>query len=120
MEVIYKYGIGGQIVKELIAEVERLKAADTRNIRCQARLIEERDKLKAAIMAFQEADTLEISSLKAENESLKAKNHLLYTAIDDQQKRRWEMKQDKLCAEEERDKLKDRLNKVYHLRCPSH
>ncbi len=40
-------GLGWSDCIELFQEVERLKAADTSNIRCQARLIEERDKLKA-------------------------------------------------------------------------
>lgn len=54
----------------------------------------------------------EVERLKAEVDDLKAKNDLLCTAIDDQQKRRCEMKQDKLCAEDEVDKLKGENEKL--------
>ena len=47
----------------------------------------------------------QFDKFKAEVEKLKANNDLLCKVVNDQQKRRWEMKQDKIIVEEERDKL---------------
>lgn len=81
----------------LKAEIDKLKAAlhDAEAIGDFSEELRSRYRLKQ-----------EIERLEGEIDSLKAKNDLLCTAIDDQQRRRWEIKQDKICAEEERDKLK--------------